>query len=227
MSVRDELLALLWDGKDPFAEIDSSQIRPDRQGWKSGHPYLSDGVASISPRITVEIGVWKGMSTITLARGLRDQNIDGAVIAVDTWLGAWDHWINPKWRADLHMRAGFPTLQSTFMSNVIHAGLQNYIIPLPLDSVNAANVLRKLKITPNLVHIDGGHDYRAVKTDIEEWWPMISPGGMLIGDDYGANAWPDVTRAFDDYFRTIGLFPMEHERQKCRVKKPENSENRR
>jgi predicted O-methyltransferase YrrM len=45
------------------------------------------GRRTLRPSI-VEIGVWKGSSVITLASKMKELNLDGVVIAVDTWLGA-------------------------------------------------------------------------------------------------------------------------------------------
>ncbi len=39
-------------------------------------------------------------------------------------------------------------------------------------------------------------------------------GGILIGDDYGS--WREVRRAFDDFFRSLGL-PIEHKGNKCMI----------
>jgi cephalosporin hydroxylase len=54
------------------------------------------GRRTLRPSIVVEIGVWKGSSVITLASKMKELNLDGVVIAVDTWLGAWDHWTNEE-----------------------------------------------------------------------------------------------------------------------------------
>jgi hypothetical protein len=35
------------------------------------------------------------------------------------------------------------------------------------------------------VYVDGDHTYEAVRGICKRFWPMISPGGYLAGDDYG------------------------------------------
>ena len=61
-----------------------------------------------------------------------------------------------------------------------------------------------------------------MSNDIQHWWPMLKPGGRLIGDDYRAgNDWPGVKRAFDDYFRPLGLLPLQNTDDKCIVAKPQ------
>lgn len=33
------------------------------------------------------------------------------------------------------------------------------------------------------IYIDGNHDYKYVKNDIEAWWPKLKSGGWMCGDD--------------------------------------------
>jgi hypothetical protein len=158
-----------------------------------------------------------------MASRLRDLEIDGVVIAVDTWLGAWDHWVHDEWFRELGLLDPARGIFATFLTNVRSAGLEDYIVPLPLDSINAAQVLNHFNVFPDVVHIDAGHDHAAVLADIRQWWPLLKPGGLLIGDDYRAgNDWPGVKRAFDDYFRPLGLIPLENVNEKCRVSKPQS-----
>ncbi|WP_230530858.1 class I SAM-dependent methyltransferase [Microvirga roseola] len=214
---RDALVQRLWRGQDPLRDYPARLYRPDRQGWGSTHHYLTEAIESLKPSIVVEIGVWKGNSTITMASAMKALDLDGVVIAVDTWLGAWDHWITDEWFEHLNLVNGYPALYRTFATNVVEAGLQDYVLPLPLDSTNAANVLRHFGVEPDIVHIDGGHDYNAVVSDLSEWWPMIRPGGILIGDDYPY--WDGVRTAFDDFFAELGKTPLEFDPPKCRITK--------
>lgn len=222
-SIRDEIVRKLWRGQDPFLTSGSSDGAPDLQGGGSQHHYLSESIETRRPSIVVEVGVWKGGSVIHMASRLRDLAIDGVVIAVDTWLGSWEHWLDERWFRELGVLEPDRGIFATFLRNVRSENLDGYIVPLRLDSINAARVLRGFNIFPDVIHIDGGHDYAAVMADIREWWPLLRPGGMLIGDDYRAgNAWPGVKRAFDDYFRPLGLTPLENVSEKCRVYKLES-----
>jgi hypothetical protein len=213
--VREALVSTMWRGQDPFLNFPARLYRQDHQGWGSSHPYLTEAIEELRPSVVVEVGVWKGGSVISLASRMKEMNHDGVVIAVDTWLGAWDHWNNDEWFAHLNFINGFPALYHTFAANIVGEGLQDYVLPLPLDSVNAAHVLRHNDVRPDVVHIDGGHDVHAVTSDLREWWPMIRPGGVLIGDDYPH--WPGVKKAFDDFFAAEGKFPFEFDPPKCRI----------
>ena len=218
ITLRDELIRRIWRGQSPWATPPAT-LTPHFQGWGSSHAYLTDAIDAAGPRcVVVEIGVWKGGSTLTMAQRLYERGIDGVVIAVDTWLGAWDHWILEEWFPELRLQGGMPHLYDVFRSNVIERGLRDYVLPLPLDSVNAAHVLRHFNIAVDVLHIDGGHDFDAVTADLRNWWPLLAPGGVLIGDDYssGGGPWPEVTRAFDTFFHGRRL---ENVQGKCRVAK--------
>jgi len=163
-AAKDYWLESIWGNDNPYANIDKSII--DMQTWGGEHIYLTHSIEELRPRVVVEIGVWKGGSVITMARRMKELNIDGVVIAVDTWLGAWEHWLNKDWKASLRLEDGYPSLYKTFAANIVDQGLQDYAVPLPLDSVNAATFLKVKGLVADLIHIDGGHDFQAVKSDL-------------------------------------------------------------
>lgn len=217
---RLQMVRTLWQGRDPFAGFPATLYQTDSQGWNSGHRYLGEAVAELKPALVVEIGVWKGGSTMTLASALKALGSDGVVIAVDTWLGSSEHWSQPEWKAHLAIVHGYPQFFYKFMANVMAAGLQSHILPLPLDSLNAARLLMLHGTSIDLIHVDAGHDYRSVIGDLEAWWPLLRPGGILIGDDYNRDgAWPEVRQAFDDFFGRRGIGFVDAE-AKCLIRKP-------
>ncbi len=153
-----------------------------------------------------------------MAEKAKALDIDCAIISVDTFLGAWDHWLSEQFRGDLKAFHGYPTLFYTFMANVVAKELNDIVVPMPLDSNNAAEVLRRQGIRPDVVHVDAGHDRKAVLADLELWWDLLAPGGYLIGDDYDPSfySWPEVAHAFHEFFQTTQL---ENYDGKCRVRK--------
>ncbi len=212
---------MLWRGNDPFAGKHPYNGPIDLPGWGSHHPYLRSAIEEIKPAIVIQVGVSKGGSTIPMAAHLRDLGLDSVVIAIDTWLGGSDHWINDQWFDELGLNNSRPGLFQIFCNNVRQEGLAGYVVPFPLDPTNAAKALDHFKIRPDLVHIDAGHDYQAVLSDLRQWWPALKPGGILIGDDYrNGNPRPDVKRAFDDYFKDLGLTPIRNTGDKCLIQKP-------
>ncbi len=200
--LRRLVIERLYRGADPLAGTPTGLYVRDLQGWNSEHPYLTDTIARLRPGIAIEIGVWKGGSTIAMARAMQRLGLDAVVIAVDTWLGSWDHWLEPAWFQEIALVNGYPALFHKFAANVVGEGLRDQVVPLPLDSANAAELLARLHLSAGVIHIDGGHDHAAVRADLERWWPILQPGGAMILDDYIADGsvWPEVKRAIDEFF---------------------------
>ena len=46
------------------------------------------------------------------------------------------------------------------------------------------------------MHVDGSHEYADAISDLQCWWPIVRPGGVLVGDDFH---FPDVRRAFAQF----------------------------
>lgn len=190
-SVRDYVMNALyghdvWKGFRPF---ETGGV----QGWNGEHPSLARlASGGDGTKVVADVGVWKGQSTINMALAMRQQSIDGVVIAIDTFLGSPEHWSPGN---ELFARVhGWPDLYATFLSNAANAGVKDYIVPLPQTSVSAANILRRSGIQLDIAHIDAAHEYEEVLRDAEEYWALLRPGGFLIGDDYH-ETWGGVVKA--------------------------------
>jgi hypothetical protein len=216
---RQMIIDRLWRGCDPLRGFPGNLFEYDLQGWNSQHAYLSDTIASLRPSVIVEVGVWKGGSTVFMADAVKKLGLASVVIAVDTWLGSSEHWLT--YFTELSILNGYPALYHKFLSNVVRAGVADYVIPVPIDSLNAAQILSSLGVAPEIIHLDGGHDYESVMADLRAWWPVLAPDGFLLGDDYFTEGmWPTVRQAFDDFFGPLNLVPIENVWGKCRVRKP-------
>jgi len=216
------VLTKLHQGNSPYAGFPHRRYSTDDQGWNSHHTFLGSSIQTHRPNIVLELGVWKGGSSIHMAKSMRALEYPGVVIAVDTWLGSWEHWENQERFADLILTFGYPSLYHTFLANVVAHGVQDYIIPLPLDSANAAFVISRKNIQPAIIYIDAGHDYDAVTSDLHRWWPILAPGGVLIADDYDTVGvvWPSVRAAVDDFLKVTLHCGFEALPYKCRFRKP-------
>jgi predicted O-methyltransferase YrrM len=219
--MRQGIIDRIWRGHDPLHNLSANLFEFDIQGWNSQHAYLRDGILELRPLVVVEIGVWKGASSIFMAECLKQTESRGALIAVDTWLGSFEHWLAPDYHAQMSFLQGYPAMYHKFASNVVRAGVADYVVPLPIDSINAAHILRGHGIVPGMIHLDGAHDYESVMADLRTWWPLLAPGGLLVGDDYDTDGgFVQLRRAFDEFFAGLGYPALEHADQKCRVRKP-------
>jgi hypothetical protein len=127
-----------------------------------------------------------------MAKKLQALGGDSVLVAVDTWLGSWEHYEQSEWFQNLLMQNGYPRLYKTFLTNVLAARVHDKIVPLPLDSANAFNLLSRKGVTAQVVHIDGAHDELSVLNDLSMWWQLLEPGGYIITDDYDpeGKVWP-------------------------------------
>lgn len=191
----------------------------DRQGWNSEHPAFDEIIRGDRPAIIVDVGVWKGASTIYLADLLKRYDINGTVIGVDTFLGSVEHSDrNSGFAGLIPYRFGMPLLYDQFLSNVVRCGAHDRIVPLPQTSAIAGLLLARIGVRAGLIHIDASHEYDDVLHDARTYWDILAPGGFLIGDDYNAD-WPSVVRAADLFAAEKGVRLMSS-MPKWIVKKP-------
>ena len=181
----------------------------DTQGWGSKHPLFEHMISQLRPSLVIEVGSWKGASALNMASIAARLGLDTQILCVDTWLGAPEHLLRDDYQASLRMRHGYPQLFYTFMANVIRSGHQERIAPLPQTSENAAVIVRRLGLRADLIYIDAAHEYEPVLRDLETYLQLLTPEGVLFGDDYPKA--PGVVRAAHEVADRHGLVVMADE----------------
>jgi len=125
----------------------------------------------------VEIGSFKGRSTIWLARGIK--GCSRKITAIDPFegtLSTQDYGVSP-------------TL-GIFKENIKNFGCQNLVnIFAETSEAVANNWVNKIR----LIFIDGLHDYDNVKKDYTLWSPFVMSGGFIAFHDYNEDH-PGVVR---------------------------------
>ena len=208
----------LFDG-DPFADADLADVPPDLTGWGSTHPMFEAVLGALKPARVIEVGSWKGGSAIHMAQTLRALGVDAEVVCVDTWLGAPIAWTSePHLKASLRLRNGYPRLYETFLRNVLDAGVADMITPLPASSDGGYRVLKHFDVVADVIYIDADHEYDAVRRDLAHYFELLSPDGVLIGDDFGC--WPGVTRAVEEFAEAHDLYAVK-QREKIALSRAE------
>jgi len=190
-----------------YSALDVTDHTVDISGWMD--PDFSTVVASLVATrsrtdrlVIIEVGSWKGLSASTFAGTLKSNGFTNfTILCIDTWLGAPEFWTwglnDPERGGSLNMVNGWPTVFNTFTKNMKKLGHDDVVVPLPLSSMQAADVLAYQKITADIVYIDAAHEYEPVKQDIKAYWPLVKPGGTLMGDDY-SDGWPGVKQAVNE-----------------------------
>jgi hypothetical protein len=70
------------------------------------------------------------------------------------------------------------------LHNVWSKGFQDRIYPIPQTSTTAARILAYFGIKGDLVYIDADHTYEQVYRDLEFYAELLTPEGVLFGDDW-------------------------------------------
>ncbi len=191
----------------PYDKFDYQSIPLDMQGWGSTDSIFAQLIQTVQPKLIVEVGTWKGASAIHMANLLKGENIDGAILCIDTWLGGLEHLIDkedPELGLSKFREHGYPTLYYQFLANVMHSGLENYIVPLPTTSKIAAKWLEHYQIVPDLIYIDASHDRDDVYADVVAYWKLLSPDGVMFGDDW-SEGWSGVIEAVSEFAKVYQL----------------------
>lgn len=135
----------------------------------------------------VEIGSWKGKSTICLARG----SLAGGKAKI--------HAIDPHTGSPEHSREfGVVWTFDEFRRNIENAGMNDMVTP-HVDYSDA--VARKFHEPVELIFIDGLHEYEGVKIDFDSWFSKVIEHGAMAFHD--STCWPGVLKCVsEDVFKS-------------------------
>ena len=118
----------------------------------------------------VEIGSWKGKSTVCLALGSKAGG-SGKVFAIDPHSGL----------ADSCAKLYYPEdTGPIFRENIKRARVDDIVTPLVMKSEEAAKGWTE---PISLLWIDGAHDYENVKKDFLLWEPYLKKDGVIAFHD--------------------------------------------
>lgn len=155
-------------------------------GYFNYKSYYDHVATALPPRcIAVEVGSLYGRSVIYLAKKLKEHNKRPYIYAVDFGLGVGG-------RND-----DFGYLPTLF-NNIRECGVSDCVSVVAAESTVAAKAFGNESI--DFVFIDAGHDYNAVRSDLQSWFPKLRRGGTIGGHDWNHPNYPDVKRAVQEFF---------------------------
>lgn len=140
----------------------------------------------------VEIGSWKGKSTVCLAKGA-EAGSRLKVYAIDPHVGSAEH----------HTEGATVWTLDRFRQNIRAAGAEDLVVPVVKTSLEAAGAFDQ---AVELLFIDGAHDYESVRQDFNVWSPKVVEGGVIAIHD---TTWPGPKRVVIEslfksrHFRTV------------------------
>ncbi len=151
----------------------------DIPGWLSPNEIVqlyttaSLAINELPGTFLVEIGSWKGRSTVTIGLACKADK-RGQLLAIDP-----GNEIDP-----LDTRFGKSKAKPTLIAlqtNISLFDLNKYVIVVPLQSGQAWDKYRTRRI--GLLFIDGDHAYEAVRFDVDRWTQSLVNGGYLLIHD--------------------------------------------
>ena len=118
----------------------------------------------------VEIGSWKGKSTVCLALGSKAGG-KGKVFAIDPHQGL----------ADDCAQVYLPEkTEAIFRKNISRAQVDDIVTPLVMTSEDAS---KDWEEAISMLFIDGAHDAENARLDFTLWYPYLQDGGVICFHD--------------------------------------------
>ena len=125
----------------------------------------------------VEIGSFKGKSTIWLALGSKSADRE-KVFAIDPHVGSEEHQKGERFESKMPESG---STFDTFIENIRTFQVDNWVEPLVKTSVEAAKAWPGAPI--RLLFIDGDHSFEGAELDFLSWEPFVIPGGLIVFHD--------------------------------------------
>lgn len=132
---------------------------------------LAKSITYIESNVIVEIGSYKGKSSISIASGMHSEY---KLMCVDPHTGD---------RSQVERGLEVNT-EKEFIRNVSNANLLHRIIPIVDYSMNAAKDFAELNKGVSMLFIDGWHSQDAVANDIEAWERFFGEVKTIVFDDF-------------------------------------------
>jgi predicted O-methyltransferase YrrM len=158
----------------PSFDVTLADVR-DVEGWMTDAQArrLWEAASRVSePGRIVEIGSFRGRSTIVLARAARG---GVEVVAIDPHAG------NDRGPRQIHGTAGEGEADnSAFRANLERAGVAERVRHVRRPSAEA---LGEVKGALDLLYVDGAHRYGPARDDLDRWSALVAPGGALLVHD--------------------------------------------
>lgn len=135
----------------------------------------------------VEIGSWKGKSSVYMAVEIINSGKDIKFDCVDPWMDAQPEGVYYE---------TYPNLYETFLSNI--EPVKTHINPVRKFSADAVKNYKRNSL--DFVFIDGNHEHPFIDEDIKLWYPKVKSGGIIAGHDYPH---PPVFEAVNAKFKEV------------------------
>ncbi len=139
--------------------------------WYGHENFLHWLLVTTQPHIFVEVGVHHGFSYFVACQTVKAKNTGTICYGVDTWKGDEHTVYDPEGHPDL-------IYETVKRHNEAYKAFSSLIRK---PSVKAAGDFHDRSV--ELLHIDAGHTYEAIKDDFFAWIPKMRKGGIILIHD--------------------------------------------
>lgn len=147
--------------------IDQYWVEAIPSSWQGHRKFAEWLVSEIQPSEIVELGVDRGYSLFVFASAIRKEG-KGTITGIDCF------------DCDSDFSEG--NKHQTILKQIEEQKLDNVkIIRATFDEASKMWSSTGKKI--DILHIDGNHAYEAVKGDFNNWFPFVSPDGIVLFHD--------------------------------------------
>jgi predicted O-methyltransferase YrrM len=153
-----------------FAEIEAREL----------YRATIDAIRKIPGGVLIEVGSYKGRSTVVLASAAVDSGVKTTLFAIDPHQGVLTDGmrVSPTW--------------DEFNANIKASGVASSIAAIRTSS---SNYQTNAKVS--VLFIDGLHDFESVLIDYNSYGKLVEPGGVVAFHDYSNPEFPGVKKVVD------------------------------
>jgi len=136
------------------------------------------------PGDVLEIGSFKGKTTVFLSRAIEALGLEKRLYTVDPYTNE----ASEVGCSDENIDSAYETFRRATAELDNHEHVRAYSDEALSNFEDA---------TFSLVFVDGDHTYEGVMTDYENYAPLLADRGIMVLDDYANPQWPGVGRAVE------------------------------
>lgn len=145
---------------------------------------------------TAHVGIFEGRHLAACHEVIRERRL--SIVAVDIWQplnGTRSIYGGEPGDSRTGMEINWPAVAINFGRVTALFDFGCGIEVISLSSLHAAQASRLAGKAYDLVFLDADHTYEFVLADIMAWKPLLRPGGILCGHDWGQKDHPGVEQA--------------------------------
>jgi predicted O-methyltransferase YrrM len=195
-----ELTAALY-GDEPPLDFADPGFRDDGYPHTNLQPAVIESVLDVAkPMFWLELGSMLGGSAILAAAVVKRRAAPTGIVCVDPFCGDVNMWAweqgkkrAGEWRF-LRTERGRPTIFERFVANVDAAGHGDIILPITATSMVGMRLLQRLLAQglisrrPEVIYLDSAHEANETLLELHAAWDLLTPDGILFGDDWSWEA---------------------------------------